>query len=133
MSSWTIALGLSLGLVAGVLSGLFGVGGGILFVPLLVALGLGQVEASATSLLAIVPTAGVGIWRQARYGNLRVRSSLILGVASLAGVAVGVKIATALPEHILRKLFGVLLLGVAAQLAVRAVRSRSRGEFGDAS
>ena len=128
MSSWTIALGLSLGLVAGVLSGLFGVGGGILFVPVLVALGLGQVEASATSLLAIVPTAGVGIWRQARYGNLRVRSSLILGVASLAGVAGGVKIATSLPEHTLRRLFGVLLLGVAAQLALRAVRSRPKVE-----
>ena len=128
MSSWTIVLGLSLGLVAGVLSGLFGVGGGILFVPVLVALGLGQVEASATSLLAIVPTAAVGIWRQTRYGNLRVRSSLILGIASLAGVAVGVKIATSLPEHTLRRLFGVLLLGVAAQLALRAARSRSKVE-----
>ena len=49
-----------LGLAAGVLSGLFGVGGGILFVPTLVALGLGQVEAAATSLLAVVPTAAVG-------------------------------------------------------------------------
>ncbi len=128
MSNGTIALGLSLGLVAGVLSGLFGVGGGILFVPVLVALGLGQVEASATSLLAIVPTAGVGIWRQARYGNLRVRPSLILGIASLAGVAAGVKIATSLPEHTLRRLFGVLLLGVAAQLALRAARSRHKVE-----
>jgi uncharacterized protein len=126
MSSWTIALGLSLGLVAGVLSGLFGVGGGILFVPVLVALGLGQVEASATSLLAIVPTASVGIWQQARYGNLRVRPSLILGIASLAGVEAGVQIATSLPEHTLRRLFGVLLLGVAAQLAVRAARSRPK-------
>jgi uncharacterized protein len=128
MSSWTIALGLSLGLVAGVLSGLFGVGGGVLFVPVLVALGLGQVEASATSLLAIVPTAAVGIWRQASYGNLHVRSSLLLGVASLAGVAVGVKIATSLPEHTLRRLFGVLLLGVAAQLALRAARARPKVE-----
>ena len=126
MSTGTVALGLSLGLVAGVLSGLFGVGGGILFVPVLVALGLGQVEASATSLLAIVPTAGVGIWRQARYGNLRVRPSLVLGIASLAGVEVGVRIATALPESTLRKLFGVFLLGVAVQLSVRAARSGRR-------
>ena len=56
------------------MSGLFGVGGGILFVPTLVALGLGQVEAAATSLLAVVPTAAVGTWRQARYGNLRARA-----------------------------------------------------------
>ena len=128
MSTVTIALGLSLGLAAGVLSGLFGVGGGILFVPVLVALGLGQVEASATSLLAIVPTAGAGIWRQARYGNLRVRPALILGIASLVGVAGGIQIATSLPEHTLRRLFGVLLLGVAAQLAVRAGRLRNQVE-----
>ena len=128
MSAGTVALGLSLGLVAGVLSGLFGVGGGILFVPVLVALGLGQVEASATSLLAIVPTAGAGIWRQARYGNLRVRSALVLGVAALVGVEAGVRIATSLPEHTLRKLFGVLLLGVAVQISVQAARARHRTE-----
>lgn len=126
MSAGTIALGISLGLAAGVLSGLFGVGGGILFVPVLVAIGLGQVEASATSLLAIVPTAGAGIWRQARYGNLRIRSAIVLGVASLAGVEAGVRIATSLPESTLRKLFGVLLLGVAAQLSLRTARSRAR-------
>jgi uncharacterized membrane protein YfcA len=128
MSAGTIALGISLGLAAGVLSGLFGVGGGILFVPVLVAIGLGQVEASATSLLAIVPTAGAGIWRQARYGNLRVRSAVVLGVASLAGVEAGVRIATSLPESTLRKLFGVLLLVVAAQLSLRTARSHGRIE-----
>ena len=64
MSASTIALALTLGFAAGVLAGIFGVGGGILFVPTLVALGLGQVEASATSLLAIVPTAAVATLRQ---------------------------------------------------------------------
>ena len=122
MSTGTVVLALALGLGAGVRSGLFGVGGGILFVPTLVALGLGQVEAAATSLLAIVPTAAVGTWRQARYGNLRARPALILGVASIAGVELGVVIATSLPEHTLRRLFGVVLVGVAAQLALRAVR-----------
>jgi len=73
VSGWTIALAILLGVAAGVLSGIFGVGGGILFVPTLVALGLGQVEAAATSLLAIVPTAAVGAMRQRSYGNLRVR------------------------------------------------------------
>jgi len=125
MSATTIVLAICLGLAAGVLSGLFGVGGGILFVPTLVALGLGQVEAAATSLLAIVPTATVGAWRQARYGNLRVRPALIVGVASIVGVEVGVQIATSLPEHLLRRLFGVLLVAVAAQLALRASRMRA--------
>ncbi len=126
MSATTILLGVTLGLAAGVLSGLFGVGGGILFVPALVALGLGQVEAAATSLLAIVPTAAVGIWRQSRYGNMRVRPAVVVGVASIAGVGVGVQIATALPEHALRRLFGLLLLLVAAQLAWQTVRIRRR-------
>ena len=125
MSTSTIALALALGLVAGVMSGLFGVGGGIFFVPLLIALGLGQVDAAATSLLAVVPTAAVGAARQARYGNLRLRSALVVGAASIAGVAIGVQIATALPEAVLRRLFGVLLIAVAAQLAWRVAGPRA--------
>ena len=125
MSTSTIALALALGLVAGVMSGLFGVGGGILFVPLLIALGLGQVDAAATSLLAVVPTAAVGAARQARYGNLRFRTALVVGAASIAGVAIGVQIATALPEAVLRRLFGVLLIAVAAQLAWRVAGPRA--------
>ena len=107
MTTTTIVAAVCLGLLAGVTSGLFGVGGGILFVPLLVALGLGQVEAAATSLLAVVPTAAVGAYRQSRYGNLRVRPAIKIGVASIVGVEIGVRIATTLPEHLLRKLFGV--------------------------
>ena len=64
MSPEKVALGLLLGLAAGVLAGLFGVGGGILFVPTLVWLGLGQLDAEATSLLAILPTVAAGTWRQ---------------------------------------------------------------------
>lgn len=120
MSTTTVILAVCLGLVAGVMSGLLGVGGGILFVPLLLALGLGQVEAAATSLLAIIPTAAVGAFRQSQYGNLRARSALVIGVASIVGVEVGVRIATAAPEHVLRRLFGVLLIAVAVQLAWRA-------------
>jgi uncharacterized protein len=126
MSAGTIALALTLGLAAGVLSGLFGVGGGILFVPTLVALGLGQVEAQATSLLAILPTVAAGAWNQQRYGNLRARTALVLGLVSVVGVEVGAQIATTLPEDVLRRLFALLLFGVAAQLVWRARRSRAR-------
>ena len=119
MSGWIILLTVTLALVAGTMSGLFGVGGGILFVPILLALGLGQIEATATSLLAIVPTAALGTWRQHRYGNLRPRPALLIGCASIAGVQAGVLIATSLPEHLLQRLFGVLLLGVAVQLVHR--------------
>jgi uncharacterized protein len=126
MSTWTIVAALSLGLAAGVLSGVFGVGGGILFVPALVALGLGPVEAAATSLLAIVPTAATGVIRQRASGNLKVKAALVIGVASIAGVEAGVRIARALDEDLLRRAFGVLLLVVAAQLAIRGVRERRR-------
>ena len=113
----------ALGLAAGVVSGLLGVGGGLLFVPTLLALGLSQRSAEATSLLAILPTVAVGAWRQHRYGNVRWRAALVVGVTSIAGVVGGVLAAEALPEHVLRRLFGILVLVVAAQIAWRARRS----------
>lgn len=123
MSTTTVLLAIVLGVAAGVVAGMFGVGGGILFVPALVALGLGQVEAQATSLLAILPTVLAGAWNQHRYGNLRVRRALIVGFASIAGVEVGAQLVTRLPEDALRRLFGLLLLAVAAQLVWRTRRS----------
>ena len=123
MSAGTIVFALLLGFSAGVLAGFFGVGGGILFVPTLVALGLSQLEAEATSLLAILPTVAAGTWRQRRYGNVDRRAALTLGLASIVGAVAGVQIATALPEDTLRRLFAVLLLGVAGQLAWRARRA----------
>jgi uncharacterized membrane protein YfcA len=92
-------------------------------VPTLVALGLSQIDAEATSLLAILPTVAAGTWRQRHYGNVRWRTALLLGMASIAGAVVGVQIATALPEDVLRRLFALLLFGVAAQLAWRSRRS----------
>ena len=119
----TLVLVALIGCAGGVLAGLFGVGGGIIFVPTLtLVLGLTQVHAEATSLLAILPTAIVGTWRQRRYGNVDVRAAAWIGLASIAGVQVGVVIALALPEHVLRRLFGVLLLVTAAQLAWRTRR-----------
>jgi uncharacterized protein len=122
VSASTVGLAILLGVAAGVLAGSFGVGGGILFVPTLVALGLTQLEAEATSLLAILPTALAGTWRQRHYGNVDWRAALTLGLASIAGAVVGVQVATSLSEEVLRRLFALLLLGVAAQLAWRCLR-----------
>jgi uncharacterized membrane protein YfcA len=126
LTSGSLVLAILLGLAAGLLAGLFGVGGGILFVPTLVALGLGQVEAQATSLLAILPTVLAGAWNQRRYGNLRLRAALFVGLASVVGVELGARIATSLSEGTLRRLFAVLLLAVAVQLAWRARRASAR-------
>ena len=114
-----------LGVGAGLLAGLFGVGGGILFVPTLtLGLGLTQLHAEATSLLAIIPTVVAGGAQQVRYGNVRWKPALIMGVAAIGGVEAGVQIAEALPGSVLRRLFAVLMLIVAAQVAIRAYRAR---------
>ena len=119
----TVVLAIALGLVAGILAGLFGVGGGILFVPTLtLGLGLTQLHAEASSLLAIIPTVLAGTWRQQRYGNVRWRSALVIGFSAIGGVEGGVVVAETLPEQTLRKLFGALVILVAAQIAWRARR-----------
>jgi len=115
---------IALGLLAGVAAGFFGVGGGILFVPTLVlALGLGQLEAAATSLAAILPTVAAGAWRQHGYGNVQWRTAAMLGVVAVVGIELGIRVADALSEDVLRRLFALLLFGVAAQVALRAFRS----------
>jgi uncharacterized membrane protein YfcA len=121
---WIELLAVVLGFAGGVLAGLFGVGGGILFVPTLtLALGLEQHHAIATSLLAILPTVLVGTWRQHGYGNVRWRPALVLGLAGIAGVVAGGQLAESLPGHALRRLFGVLMILVAAQIVLRVLRS----------
>ncbi len=76
-----------LGFAGGAVGGLIGVGGGILFVPALaIFLDEPQIRAEATSLVAIVPVAIIGAWRQNSYGNVRVRDGLIVGALSPLGV-----------------------------------------------
>jgi hypothetical protein len=116
-------LAIGLGLLAGLLAGLFGVGGGILFVPTLtLGLGLTQLHAEASSLLAIIPTVAAGTWRQQRYGNVRWRAAIVIGLAAVGGVEAGVALAETLPEGVLERLFGALMIVVAAQVAWRAWR-----------
>ena len=111
-----------IGLAAGVVAGLLGVGGGALFVPALtLGLGLSQIDAEATSLLAIIPVALVGAWRQHGRGNVDVRTGLVLGVLALGGAAAGVVLANTVPERALEVGFALLILFVAAQLVRRAL------------
>jgi uncharacterized membrane protein YfcA len=115
---------LVVGFVAGMAAGLLGIGGGALFVPALVLFfGLSQLDAQATSLLAIVPVAIVGAARQQRYGNLRLRDGIVLGVLATGGALGGVALANALPERALEVSFAMLQLFVAFQLARRALRT----------
>ena len=123
MSAATVVLALVLGFGAGALSGMFGVGGGILFVPTLAfVVGLGQLEAQATSLAAMIPVVAFGAWQQHQVGNVRWREGLTIGVTSIVGVAGGAALATSLDDALLRDLFAGLLLVVAAQLVWSAWR-----------
>ena len=113
---------LVIGLAGGVVAGLLGVGGGVLFVPGLVLLvSLSQHQAEATSLLAIVPVAIVGTYQQNRYGNVRRGDALLLGVLSVGGAAAGVALANALSGMVLRDCFAALMVIVAAQLVRRTL------------
>jgi uncharacterized membrane protein YfcA len=113
---------IAIGLAGGVIAGLLGVGGGVLFVPGLVFfLGLDQHHAEATSLLAIVPVAIAGTLRHDGYGNVRREDALVLGLLSLAGAAAGVALANQLTGPVLRDAFAALMVIVAAQLIRRAL------------
>ncbi len=114
----------ALGFAGGTVGGLLGVGGGILFVPALaIFLDEPQIRAEATSLVAIVPVAIVGAWRQNSYGNVRVRDGLLVGALSPLGVLAGVVLSNAVSQRTLEVGFAILLLLIAAQLARRALVS----------
>jgi uncharacterized membrane protein YfcA len=119
----TVVALIACGLAAGILGGMLGVGGGIIFVPALVLIvGLSQVEAEATSLLAIIPVAVAAVWRQREYGNVRMKEGLLVGVLAIAGVAIGVVVANAVSGEILKLAFAALLVLIAIRMAMRALR-----------
>ena len=115
------------GVAAGILSGVFGVGGGAIFVPALVLIfGVGQLEAEGTSLLAMIPVALLGAVTQSRSGLVSWRPAVVIGLVSGIGVLGGNLVAENVGQGDLRKAFAVFLLFVAAQLARRSWRDRAK-------
>ena len=113
---------IAIGFCAGVSSGLLGIGGGVLFVPGLVFfLSQGQLEAEATSLLAMIPVAAVGAYLQRGYGNLRVRDGLLIGLLAIPGAVGGAALADAIDERALELMFAGVQLFFAWTLARRAL------------
>jgi len=114
----TLKLGL-VGTAAGFFSGLFGIGGGIVIVPLLVLwLEYQEREATATSLAAIGLIAGVAAAVQAIYGNVHVDDALLVGVPAVGGVLAGTALQQRIPQRALSLLFAALLVAVAVHLAL---------------
>jgi uncharacterized membrane protein YfcA len=123
VSAQEVLLAAVLGMAGGITGGLLGVGGGILFVPALaLVLGLSQVDAEATSLLAVIAVGAVGARRQYIYGNVRPRDGVLMGSLSVLGVAGGVALANVLPERTLQLLFAAVMLYFAVSLFRRSLR-----------
>ena len=121
-------IAIALGVAGGFVAALAGVGGGIIFVPALaLVLGLTQVVAEATSLLAIVPVAILGTWQQRRTGDVHLRDALIIGAGSVVTAILAAIVADRLPEDILRWMFIALMVIVAARIWVGAQRDADRG------
>ena len=112
-----------LGFAAGAVGGLMGVGGGILFVPALALfLDQSQLDAEATSLLAIIPVAVVGAWRQTATATCGCGTGSRSASLSAGGAVLGAVLANTVPERALEIGFACLVLLVAAQLAWRALQ-----------
>ena len=108
-----------IGTAAGFFSGLFGVGGGTVMVPLLVVwLGYGEREATGTSLMAIVLIAAAGSAIQAAYGNVHPLEALIVGGPAVLGVVAGTALQQRLPERAVAFAFALLLVVNAVLLVV---------------
>lgn len=108
-----------IGTLAGAFSGLFGVGGGVVMVPLLLLwLGYGEREATATSLCAIIAIGTFAAATQALYGNVDAGDALLLAVPAVIGVGLGVTLQQRLPERVVSALFALLLIGVSIELIV---------------
>lgn len=114
------ALPLLIGLTAGVLSGMFGIGGGVVVVPaLVVLLGYGQKTATGTSLLALLlPVGALAVLTYARAGHVNVRAGLLIAAGIFAGALAGSRFALERSETTLRRLFAVVLVALAVRLVV---------------
>jgi uncharacterized membrane protein YfcA len=115
---------LAIGLAAGMLAGLLGIGGGVLMVPAMVLIaGFDQHVAQGTSLLVIIPAAALGSFTHHRRGRLALREAAVLGIGGVVGALAGSITALSLDEDVLRRLFAVLILVVAGRLILAGRRA----------
>ena len=129
MSAPEILALLAIGLTAGVLAGLLGIGGGLLMVPAMVLItGFDQHVAQGTSLLVIIPAAALGSFTHHRHGRLALRDAAALAVGGVLGALLGSVTALSLDDELLQRLFAVLII----VMAVRMLRTpRQRPEPAD--
>ena len=118
MSSRTLKLAV-IGTAAGAFSGLLGVGGGSVIVPLLIIwLGYGEREATGTSMMAIVVIAALAATLQALYGNVNPGNAALVGIPAIGGAIAGTALQQRVPERAISLLFAALLVVIAVELIV---------------
>lgn len=106
-----------IGVIAGIFSGLMGVGGGSIIVPALVIFySFSQHLAQGVSLGVIIPTAIIGAYAYYKKGKVEVKTGMLLAVGSVVGVIIGAQIAKMLPSDVLRRVFGLFALFLAVRL-----------------
>jgi uncharacterized protein len=122
----TVAALLGVGLAAGFMAGLLGIGGGLLLVPAMVLFfGFDQHVAQGTSLLVIIPAALAGSWTHHRKGRLVLRDAVAAGAGGVLGAAVGAFLALGIDDIALRRLFALLLLASALRIFFRSAADPS--------
>jgi uncharacterized membrane protein YfcA len=118
---------IAVGLGAGILAGLLGVGGGIILVPsMVVGFGMAAAVAKGTSLFVMVPTAVMGTWRNRKKGNADLRVAMLLGAAGVLSAFVAGKISVGMSDSLSNVLFAALLLVVAARMLWQLRSDRQR-------
>ena len=119
---------LAIGLVAGVLAGLLGIGGGVVMVPAMVLLlGFDQHVAQGTSLLVIIPAAAFGSFTHHRRGRLVLRDAAWVAIGGVLGALLGSVTALSLDEELLQRLFAILILAIAARMLMTGRAQREPG------
>lgn len=116
-----IGMFIGIGLAAGVLAGMFGIGGGLVIVPALIILAkMSATSATGTSLGALLlPVGALGAWEYWRHGHVNIRAALLLALGLFLGAWFGARLAVQLPPQVLRRSFAVFLLVVAVRLWVK--------------
>lgn len=124
MAASMIVLMLLIGLFAGIVSGVFGIGGGIIIVPALIYLAkFSQHAAIGTSLAILLPP--VGLWavlEYYRHGNVDLKAALIVALAFMAGGWIGAHLANHISGHLLKLMFGIFVVGIGGYLIFDAVK-----------
>lgn len=115
-----ILLFLILGLAVGILSGLIGIGGGVLFTPALIYIfGFSQYQAQGTTLALLVPPIGIlGAWTYYQKGYVNVPAAALICIGFVLGGLLGANLAVGISETLLRRIFGLAMLGISVRMLI---------------